>query len=55
MRMKMNDIIQYKHVYDDVFIAPQGQAFYNEKGEYLGRFLWRKTADGVYLDKDLYI
>lgn len=42
-----------KHIYDDVYIAPQGQAFYNEKGEYLGRFLWCKSIDGVYLDKDI--
>lgn len=43
----------YKHPYYDLFIAPQGQAFYNERGEYIGRFLWAKNADKFYLSEDL--
>lgn len=42
----------YKHPYDDLYIAPIGQAFYNLKGENLGRFLWQKSVDGIYLDDD---
>lgn len=48
----MNKLLeQYKHVYDNVFIAPYRYCFFNSEGKKLGRIIWVNNVDGIYIDK----
>lgn len=47
----MNSIGMYKNPYFDMYVAPRNYAFY-KNDRYLGRIIWEKNIDGIYIDKD---
>ncbi len=44
----------YKNPWNNQYVAPQGYAFYDAKGNRLGRIIWRRKSEvnGIYVDKD---
>lgn len=40
-----------KNPYSDQYVAPYRYCFFNENGERLGRIIWVKKIDGIYIDK----
>lgn len=51
---KMNNIKQYKNPYVNQYTAPYGYSFYDAEGNRLGRIIWVKNPEGIYVDKDLF-
>lgn len=51
----MNSIGMYKNPWCNQYVAPYGYAFYDTKGNCLGKIIWRKKSEvnGIYIDKDL--
>ena len=45
------NLLQYKNVYDDQYVAPYGHHFVRE-GVNLGRILWVKDTNGITIEKD---
>lgn len=45
----------YKNPYNNQYVAPDYYCFYDAEGNRLGKIIWVKNTEGIYIDKDFFL